>query len=759
MTATLDKNTSSGNRGSHYNKDSDYLYYVNEPLAQIWRQPVNPATMIVQQVAKALTSGLSQNLNVLGSGDLRWVGGTSKQVSAQNGSKVAKLTGFSAFDQIPPDALAGINWDSLTTNNTVAGEDGLSTAGNFYAVKIPVTGGDPHYTKVRIFKDKDGATKIEWITYIVGTRPSLIHTLDPSFPAPRDIFVNETESEIHLSGGVDDAGYVILLQRIVGDPFPQFSNNTIPLSDPSSGTRLTNPQQMVVDGDSIYVVAEDGLFLLQPQFSVQVPVVTGITAPVGLLLDKQKSSLTAYISNHAGQVYVVDISQFNPPAFDSSGTPFGGLSAPLLAPDPTPEFALGGPSGFLTWADDAHSAFYATVLGATGKVQRIDLLTASVANELTAVDPTLPDPWSIEVFSDSGLTIVCDAKIFDVERGVLLTGDLALGLGLIPFDFINNSKDNPALPAPTDGRANTSSAPGYYFSAYPNLAFGGTLSLLLNHPAAWNSGLRFYKLSITNDATGVSHPITNAFTDLLWNATAHPPRFESSPPPLKDGPFYPVRPPSELWFNPFLAGVFNTTLSDNGHNRLKIEFFKDKTQLIATSSFTRLIFIDNNRSSVSLTFLRRGTATLPPTAGAYQVPEVCGLSAYDTKDDLIEVDFTAVHPSGGKYAVTFYRGSTALFTSTGDLTTSPTMLTVKERSPGVPLRIGHLTGDCDIANISIYVSAPSPGVINGYGWVSLSSITSRTFTLAKPPLTHSTWPTALMANRPALMLGAPTAKK
>jgi hypothetical protein len=758
MATILDKNTNAGNRGSHYTRGSDFLYYVNESPSQIWRQPVNPATMIVQQAAKSLVSGVSNNLNSLGSGDLRWVGGTTKQVQAQNGAKVAKLVGFSALDQITPDALAAVAWDPLASNNVLGGEDGQSTVGNFYAVRIPVTGGDPHYAKVRIFKDSAG-TKIEWVAYIIGTRPSVIQTLGADYAAPRDIYVNEFESEIYLTGG-GDAGYVIKFQRLVAGPFPQYSDYPVPLYDPSSPVQLINPQQMAVDGSTIYVVAEGGLFLLQPEFGVQVPVVSGISGPVGLLLDKQRSAFTAYISDQTGRVYVVDLSQFNAPMFDSNGDQIAGASAPTAAPSASTQLALGGPSGFLTWADDEHTAFYAAVGGPTGKVQRIDLVSTFVANELTSSDPTLANPWSVQVFSDSSLTVICDAAIYDTERGISLTTDLALGLGLIPFQYINRSTENPASPAPTDGRANTSSAPGYYFSAYPNLAFGGSLSLLVNHQAAWNSNLRFYKLSVANDTTGVSRAITSSFTDLRWNATASPPRFEPVVTGVQSSAFYPVRSPSDLWYNPYLAAIVSTALSDNGHNRLKLDFFDINKAPIAGASYTRLIYVDNTRSSVSLTYLRRGTATVPPAPDAYSVPETCGLTAYDTKDDLIEIDLTAVHPSGiGKYVLTFYRGSTALFTAIGDLTPTPTLLTIKERSPGVPLRVGHLTGNCDIANITVTLSAPSPGVINGYGWVNLNSSTYRTFTLAMPPLTHTNWPVALRTDKESsstLLMGLPT---
>jgi hypothetical protein len=772
MTAVLDQSTNAGNRGSHYNKGADFLYYVNTNPARIWRQPVNPATLMVQQAAKALTAGQAQNLNSVGSADLRWTGNgtstTSKQLIAQPGTTVVKLNGITALDQITPDALANITWGP--SNNILSPEDGQSTVGNFYAVRIQVAvplppgenDGYYHYAKVRIFKEGT-TTKIEWVTYIVGTKPWPVKTLIES-PDPRDIYVNELETEIYVSGGIDTAGYVVKYQRSIGGPLPQYLDGPIPLA-----SELLSPQQMVVDGGDIYVAAagpteaESGVFLLQPATFSQVQVVSGITSPIGLLLDKQKLSTTAYISTQTGQVHAVDVSQFQGPTFDSENNQTGVASGPVTTTGPTTTFSLGGSSGFLTWADDAHTAFYAAVVGSEPKIQRIDLVSTSAASELTAADPTLPSPWSVQVFAESSLTAICDSAIYDIERGIPITTAIALGVGLIPFDFINNSEANPANPAPTDGRANTSSAPGYYFSAYPNLAFGGSLSLLINHPGAWNSNLRFYKVSLTNDTQ--TRNITNGYTDLRWNQMANPPRFESVVTGVQNSAFFPVRNPADLWYNPFLGAIVNTGTADNGHNRLKLEFFDVNKQPVSSASYTRLVYIDNTRSSISLSNLRRGTAATPPAPGDYQAPDACGLIIYNTKNDLIEIDFTAVHPLGvGKYSFSFYRGSRFLFSVTGDLTVSATLRTIKERSPGVPLQIGHLTENCDIANISIGLSVPSPGIINGYGWVNLGSYTSRNFTLApsatQPATTHTPWPTERTAiETPTLMMGPPLPKK
>ncbi len=755
MTAVLDQVTNPGSRGSHYNKGAEYLYYVSQSPPQIWRQPVQPATQIVQQAAKQLGT-TAQNLNAFGSADLRWTGASNMQMQALNGAKVARLSGFTKLDQISPETLEAVDWDAILPNNPLGPEDGQSAIGNFYAVRIPVPNGDHHYAKVRIFNDN--ATRIEWSTYIVGTRPSVLHNLGTEYPEPRDIFVNEFETEIYVSGGTGEFSYVIKLQRIVAGPFPQYSNSPIEISNQYNSIPVLNPQQMVVDGDAVYVAAADGIFLLQVDFGDPVQVVNGIPTPVGLLLDRQKEVLKAYISDTDGQVYVVDISQFSAPTLDADGNPTAGSSSPILAVAPTDALALGGPSGFLEWADDAHSAFYGTVVNATGQIKRVDLAATAVASELTSADPSVLAPWSVQVFAEGSLTAICDAAIYDIERGVQVTADLPLGIGLIPFDFINNSEPNPPNPAPTDGRADTSSEEGYYFSAHPNLAFGGTLSLLINHEGARNSGLHFYKLTLSNDRTQESRPITNSFVDLLWFPEKA--RFDSKTTLVENGAFFPVRSPSELWYNPYLGAYIHTSVTDNGYNRLKLDFFGENKVPVPSASFTRLLYIDNTRSRVSISGLRRGSNGNPPDPFAYQIPDSCGLILYGSKQDLLEFDFTAYHPSGvGKYSVSFSRGNKALFSVSGPLTESAELITVKDRTPTTKLKVEDLTGTCDIANITVRVSAPAPGVINGHGWVDLGASTYTTFTLAPQAAQPLVPLRASRESAPAIGMKQPAAKK
>lgn len=722
----LDQSTPAGNRGSHYNSGSEFLFYVNELDGKIWRQPVNPVTMIMQQVPQTITSNQTRNLNGTGGVDIKWSGSV---IQGQNNAKVYQFASQTTLDQVSPSDLTSVDWGTISPGNSIP-EAGTSTAGVCYAVRIPF-GTDFHYAKFRIFKD--GAnTKVEWISYIVSTKPMLLHQIPLEYyPAPRDIVVSPYESDLYVSGGDPGNGYVLQIPRVVGGAFPQYSNNPAQIN----ADALDNPQQMIIDGSTVYVVAGDGLFFIDMLTGYRSQVVNGITTPIGLLLDDQGTAKIAYISDAAGNVYAVDISTFSPPAFNSDGTITGQSTSIIEASAPSTALGLGGSSGYLTWADADHSAFYAAVTS-SGEVKRVDLVANTVTTEAT-VGAT---PWSVEVFDEYSLTVVCDAEIGDISRGVPVTGDFLMGIGLIPFQYITNSVANPATPLPDDGKADTSQAPGYYFSAYPNLPFAGSLSLLINHTVAWNSLARYFRLSLINVVTGQTRAITTTFVDLRWNAAAVPPRWEPVSVAVQDG-LYPVRNPSDLWYNAYLAAIINTVFTDNGHNRLKVEFYDAAKQLLANNStHLRLIFIDNTAPKVQLFDVRRGSDTVDPAADEYQSVDQCGVFVYDTKNDRIAVDMTASRADGlGSYKLSFARGSTGLFSITGNVTVTPTLIAHNERSPGVVLRIGHLTGNCDIANVTISLSVLSRA-INGYGWVNLGAYTARSFTLAKSPLTHTNWP-------------------
>jgi hypothetical protein len=695
-------------RGTHYARGADYLYFVRgsgSTSAGIYRIPLNPATLVSEGHDVAFAVNKQLNLNGQGGNDLLRASGT--HIQARSGARVEPLTAPS-FAAILPNDLLAVAWG--TSGNNLESEDGQSSTGRLYGVRIPTKDG-VNYAKVRVYKNAAGSTRIDWTTYLLNPDPIRV---SPSYGDVRDIVVSDYESEIYLSG-VDGSGrgYVGRVERTVGGSYPEYSLSSTSIN----ATELVEPQQIVLDSTVVYVVDNDSVWRFDELNATEDKLVDGLQGGVGLLLDRSSAGIRAFIADAEG-LHVVNLA-------DYAGTT---LSVP-------PAFhATSGPSGFLTWANEEHTAIYFTDR-ATKQVRLLDL----DSNEEIGVQAASTEPWSIEVTSSGALYVASEEEIGSVLFTIAPSGALVLGIGLIPFEYIINSINFTLPPALDDGKVDTSSANGYFFSQYPKLPLGGNLSLMLNHNAAWNSAIRYYKISLQNadNPSGAGRSITKEYTDMRWNPASSPPRFEPVSTATESG-LYPVRSPADLWYNSHLASVISTSVADNGHKILKVEFFNDKRQPVGVP-FERLLLIDNTRYSGRLDLPRIGA---PPPAPPAPTTLQCGCLTFTTKNDLVEVDFAAWHPQGaGEYALSFYRGSTHLATlaQRGPLTTTQTLTTKNEVSPGTPLRVGHLIGDCDVANITITLGVPSR-VIDGFGWVSLSASQSRSFTLLKAPLTHTPWP-------------------
>ena len=701
---------------THYTPGADHLYYTDVGTGEVWWMPVNPATQLVSR-SQVVAKGQQINLNVFATADVQWDTAGANLV-ARNFARILPLTGVNSLAEITPASLEAANWASVPNNNSVP-ENGSSTTGRFYAVRINYAS-EYHYAKLRIYK-LGAQTWVDWVTYTLSPNP---YRVGAGLSDVRDLVVSEYETALYVSAlDVNSGLYSVLSAPRTSSalsPYPEFSIQPQPITfEP-----LDDPQQLVLDGEFVYVVDAHNLWRINLATQETYAVVTGFSNGKGLLLSSSGPSLMAYIAESTGKVFAVDISDY-----------VGG-STPIQVSLPAYQLST-TQLGFLAWANPERSAFYVPLTD-TREVVRVDLLTGGITTEGTTLTPA-PGPSSIEVFSDSTLYVACTTELGRFTRSITVSNVLMLGIGLIPFDYINNSVQNPASPGPDDGKANTSSAPGYYFSGYPNLPFGGDLSLMLNHPLAWNSGVRFYSVRLKNLASGLTRSIVDTFYDFKWDATAAPPRFNNTP-TASTGGLFPIRDPADLWYNAYLGLLLRTTTADNGHNVLTVDFFDANKQPIPSGSFSRLLFVDNTRCGVRLELPRVGSSTTPPTAGVYPTLE-CGCLAYVTKNDLVELDFTAWQPQGsGTYSLRVSGGSgnIPLLAQDGVVTQAPTLVTKSQTSASKPIRVGHILGNCDVANVSIGLSVPSR-VIDGFGWVNLGASTSRYFTLIKGPISHTPW--------------------
>lgn len=712
-------------RGTHHSTGSDFFYFVRsgaDTSAGVYRLPIRQAVLLTESYGVTVTAGQTFNLNNDAVNDLERLG--SAGLKGQRGARIQPIPGATSLESISPEQLVALNWDSVTNNNTVA-EAGTSTTGNFYAVRIPVSG-EFNYVKLRVYNN--GVTRLDWVAFLVSPNPIRISRLPGDWS---DLVVSDYEDALFVSG-VDTDGIhgVFRGDRSTAGAYPQYDSALVGLL---STRPLSNPRQMALDGGFLYVVDDTSLWRIDAQSGDQVELVNGLTSAVGLLLRHHSAGFEAYISDAAGDIRRVNLLEFDEV-----------MGAPLPAPDPL--YSIGGQSGFMTWASDERTAILVAEQTA-GRVLRLDLDDGMSTEEATG----LTQPWSVEVVAPIELYVTSDAEIGVIDKSVMVSDVLLLGIGLVPFDYIVSSLDDDLIanvldgvPAGTnDGRANTQDPahPGYYFSTWPDIPFGGNLSLQINHGAAWDAGFRYMRVRVFN-VSGTSRTIESSYVNMLWNGTKFAPVTTSA----VNGRF-PIRDPDDLWYNHFLGSVIPTTTADNGHNVLRVEFFQTSEASEQPGAvFERLILIDNTRYTTALQLPRLGTDLTPPTPAIYP-PFDCGCVTYDSalarggKDTLVALDFTAWHPQGvGSYSLRFYRGGMHLpeLAQNGDVTGSPTTL-VKDMAGAVSLRIGHLVGDCNIANIQVHLSIASR-VIDGFGWVNLASNSQRSFTLVPASaLQESSW--------------------
>ncbi|CAM4520093.1 hypothetical protein [Corallococcus exiguus] len=83
-------------------------------------------------------------------------------------------------------------------------------------------------------------------------------------------------------------------------------------------------------------------------------------------------------------------------------------------------------------------------------------------------------------------------------------------------------------------------------------------------------------------------------------------------------------------------------------------------------------------------------------------------------------------------------GNIPLLAQDGTVTPAPTLVSKTRTSANKAIRVGHILGNCDVANVTLALNVPSR-VIDGFGWVNLGAYTSRSFTVIKGPISHTPW--------------------
>lgn len=728
-----------GIRGTHYSPDQAHVYYVSNngnsgsAVGQILRIRVTPIEQIYNDTT-LITSAPETRLNLdAGQWDIRWTTNISSPYTsgqyatspklARNGTSVALYK----YPSAPSGGLAGIDPDSLSMlvySSAAILENGQGD--NYYAVRLA----SGNYGVFRVYKDTVDPTKtrFDWISYKLNAIPDNIGF---GYYDPRDILIKEGPGgNIAYVTAKDEFGNDRVLAvpdsttPVPGSataPLPNYTifgtSSSYAIDDPDQPQPLSDAQQLALYNGNVYVVDAAGLWSIDEITYAQTLVASVPIGAVGLLID---DAGTAIITNTQGSLFKVDLTQAIP-----SATPL--------------PFPLAGPSGFLTWSNASKTAFCVTVRDPVNKVCTVDLTNGeiTVLLDLNTLAPPLADPWSVEVLSPSLLFLASDAELGSITLAIV-SNALVLGIGLVPFDYINQ---DPA--SPHRGKADTTPATGYFYQVN-NVPFGGNLNLMVNHAKGYAAGLRYYRVKFKNLGTGATRNVIDPFTDLLWRQVGMQPGFYATP-VASTGPLpapgtpanaFPIRKPNDLWYNPYVSLVLQTKLADNGFNQITFEFFDQTGNLVASETKSYVVLIDNNPCNASLRLARIGN----PPPGTYPTLD-CGCIMYASKNDRVEIDFTAWQVQGhGVYSLAFSRGGGSLpaLAQFGVVDTSAILRTKSQTSLGSSptFKVGHLTGDCSIVGISMSISVP-PRVIDGYRWLS-GATASQYFTLVPATIPMST---------------------
>jgi hypothetical protein len=689
-----------GGRGSDRLKDSDYVYYIERNptttsttsgTINTWR--TTPYGRIAHGMAELDVNGLSlDDPSLDGEADVSFDG-------------VELVPGPSSALTRTTASLAPKAMDALTYEPVSLPESGDSITGNYYAVRT--SGGN--YAQLRVFKDTV-ANKVmaEWSTYQLGLGVAVVGR---GYRDPRDLVLS-------VEGGVTFA-YVSVLRRLAtgatvgavarvpqlndSRDFPNLTDVHY-LVDWRFQTTRNSPQQLALRGSYLYVANKDAVLRIDLRTKSMADVATGFTNATGLLIDVTPNGKTyAYVTDTANGGRLLRI-EINPTTGKALGPPtsYETLQNNL------------GATGFLEWADEDHTGFYVP-LRDSRKLKYVRALDApSVTIEELSLDPVPPDttpaapsqPWSVVVTSETDLCIISDAELGCLERRLLVKpGMLVLGIGLVPFDYIQQNTSDPHV-----GKANTVGT-GYFFKV-ENAPFGDWLNLMLNHDKAWELGARYYRVRMQDETS--TKNICDSFTDFRWDERLA--RWE----PVTTSQrtiggavdVYPVRDPTELWYNPYYAARMNTYAVKNGLRTLEIVFLDKDGKPISGLSYTRKLLIDNNWPHASLSL---------PRIGGKEQTLTCGALQYHAKTDEFLMDYSVSHATNNAfYSLNFYRGGTHL----GALAE---YRNVALASPPKVTTVGDILGTCNIANVAIYLSV-GVRVTNGYHYIG-STGTHLTFTL------------------------------
>jgi hypothetical protein len=488
-------------------------------------------------------------------GDIWWeqINTVKRQMVPQNNAKILNL-GVVDFDDLTHAELQNLPYGTapIIGNNDASNK---LVNGDVFAVQTNVG----NYTKIKVLH-YDYNLKVQWVTYKVGPRYRVIGT---GYTQPEDIKVT--------SGG----RYAYVTERGGNFLRVDLTNANRPAAQVvTSG--LTAPHQIALDEahGQAYVPEFTGgatgrIWRIDLSGGSKTAVFSGLQGCTGLLITKDlRFAYVAEQVSGANRVARINLATAQREILTSS------LTAPF----------------FMEWGDQFESRIILAERDPANRITMLDLSAAPVAvsHLLTGV-PNRPS--STVMTNPATMIVCCDSEIdqYDLSSALFsLAGPLFMGIGLVPVDHIINTGDNN-----TDGYADTTDNPGYILQV-KDAPFGGTLAIMINHNAALLAGARYYKLFVNQVTPAATPPMEprQSFSDYLWNSGS------SSFVPQTTGPdaggFYPVRLPTQIWYNPLLGYMLDTGILANGLCVINIKLYDAAhVEIPVASIHSRRVKIDN----------------------------------------------------------------------------------------------------------------------------------------------------------------------
>src|SRR6201996_6344434 len=545
-----------------------------------------------------------------------------------------------------------------------------------------------------------------------------VKTPPPEIPIPIPIhlpFPAPTQTQLKTGlGGAVGCDFRVAQNQLI---FVEFSGNlsalTVPPSTPAYsvlGTGYNQPEDVKLssDGAHAYVVERSGdlvrVSLASANRSAATVVASGMTAPQQLFLDEAHNAayvveyapsgrllkinlasgaisvLFSGLQNAVGLILTSDL-QYAYVSEQMTGGSTGRISEIQLSSASRTTIATGLTAPFfLTWADAAEDSLFVPQRDPSNSIARVNVTTFAWSIAVSGV-PFRPS--SVAIPYTGQLLVCCDSVIDEVTfAGFSASGPLLMGIGLIPYNFVNSS-----------GLATTPANSPYQVT---NAPFGGTLPIMVNYQAADSAGAAYYQVKVD----GVVQ--TGTWTVYQWNGTQNTLISVSSQTVGTTAGLYPVHPVAQL-FNyqpPALGYELDSTALSNAAHTIELFFFDSSGNPLPGGTSETMTVLVNNQSCI---------ATLAPAVIDTTPPQManptCGVLHYGTNPALtVSLGYTASQPENfAFYTILISRGVTSV-----SLTPAlPSDVPVSSAGSSITATASALLGTCPTAGfaVEVYVAA------------------------------------------------------